>query len=343
MLPKMRMDRGSFLISLDFELYWGVRDSRAIEDCRENILGARKAIPVILDVLQEYAIRATWATVGFLFFDRRADLIAACPRQKPRYRNESLSPYNALEDIGESEAEDPFHFGKSLVHLIRSYPGQEIGSHTFSHYYCLEPGQDEAAFRADIQVALETARRQDIDIKSLVFPRNQANRDYLRICDQLGIQCYRGTEQAWFYAKGKTEGESLSSRGFRLADAYLNISGYNTYTLGAQHDQGPVNLPSSMFLRPYNSKLAFLEPLRRKRITRALEHAARHGETYHLWWHPHNYGTALNENIAFLRKVLDSFRALRDQYGMESLTMSQAAERIQKVDDSTTENLSIGH
>ena len=64
------------------------------------------------------------------------------------------SPYPDLEHIlGRDEIEDPFHFGRSLLEQIRSYPGQEVGTHTFSHYFCLEPTQDLAVFRADLEAA----------------------------------------------------------------------------------------------------------------------------------------------------------------------------------------------
>ncbi len=36
---------GGFVISLDFVLLWGVRDSRTISENGANILGARKAVP----------------------------------------------------------------------------------------------------------------------------------------------------------------------------------------------------------------------------------------------------------------------------------------------------------
>ena len=63
----MESKYGIFTVSLDFELYWGVRDKRTIEDYEKNLEGAKKAIEVILEVFEEYEVHATWATVGFLF------------------------------------------------------------------------------------------------------------------------------------------------------------------------------------------------------------------------------------------------------------------------------------
>ncbi len=61
---------GTLVISLDFELNWGVHDVFTQEQYGENILGAREAIPKILDLFMEYDIHATWATVGMLGFSK---------------------------------------------------------------------------------------------------------------------------------------------------------------------------------------------------------------------------------------------------------------------------------
>src|SRR5689334_25012451 len=119
------MDKGILVVSLDFELFWGVRDRCTLESYGEHIHGARKAIPAMLDLFREYGIHATWATVGFLFFRTKEDLLAACPQSRPIYENARLSPYPVLEEIGRDEAADPYRFGRSLIDLIRSYPGQE--------------------------------------------------------------------------------------------------------------------------------------------------------------------------------------------------------------------------
>jgi hypothetical protein len=58
-----------FLISLDFELMWGVRDHRSIATYGKNILGVREAIPAMLAMFTKYRVKATWATVGMLLFD----------------------------------------------------------------------------------------------------------------------------------------------------------------------------------------------------------------------------------------------------------------------------------
>ena len=63
----MKIDHGIFTASLDFELYWGIRDVTSIQDYEENLKGVPKAIEIMLELFEEYEVHATWATLGFLF------------------------------------------------------------------------------------------------------------------------------------------------------------------------------------------------------------------------------------------------------------------------------------
>src|SRR6266567_3515900 len=217
--------QGVLVISLDFELYWGMRDIVRLEDYRDYFLGERRVIPRLLNLFDDYQVHATWATVGFLFFQTRDELISAFPDRKPNYADRKLFPYDYVKAIGSCEAEDPFHYAPSLIKLIASSPNQEIGSHTFSHYYCLENGQDVGTFRDDLLAAVKAAKRYGLRLESLVFPRNQFNSDYLSVCRELEIRAYRGNPCSWIYSAGRGDEESLRKRGLRLLDAYLNLSG----------------------------------------------------------------------------------------------------------------------
>jgi hypothetical protein len=316
----MKHQNGIFTISLDFELYWGVRDKKNIDDYGENILGVRSAIPAILKLFDEYKIHATWACVGFLFLNDLDELLRELPDQKPNYINKKLSPYDYITSELSARAKiDLYHYALSLIKLILSHQNQEIGSHTFSHYYCLERGQSIDTFKADLVAACKIAKKKyNINIKSLVFPRNQTQIEYLSVLKEKGILSYRGNELAWLYSARNEEDESLPRRALRLIDAYLNLSGSNCYSLDEIVSEPPFNIRSSRFLRPYSKQLRILEPLRLQRIMSGLSYAARKGLVYHLWWHPHNFGANLNQNIAFLAKILDHYNYLKETYGMGS-------------------------
>jgi peptidoglycan/xylan/chitin deacetylase (PgdA/CDA1 family) len=320
-------ERGRFVISLDFELHWGVRDKLSVSAYRDNLLGEREVVPELLRLFAEYGIHATWATVGFMFFRSRAELLRSVPQNLPNYTHRELSPYDSLTTIGESERDDPFHFAPSLIHQIMAVTDQEIATHTFSHYYCLERGQDEESFRADLTTALEVARDQNgIDIRTIVFPRNQVDLDCLRVCSDLGIKAYRGNPTSWLYTARSGDDESTARRGLRLLDAYLPISGTNAHYPTDQAGGLPHNVPASRYLRPYSHVLRALEPLRLRRILDNMTLAAERKQLYHLWWHPHDFGARPEQNLAVLTRILERFAALRESNGMESLNMLEAAE-----------------
>jgi hypothetical protein len=315
---------GTLVISLDFELYWGVRDSRSLESYRENLLGVRSAVPRLLDLFRDYEIHATWATVGFLFCETKEELVESLPDRRPAYSNPRLSPYPHIAELGPDEERDPFHYAPSLVGRIAAAPGQEVGSHTFSHYYCLEQGQGPGDFEADLRAAVAVADRRGIELESLVLPRNQVRPDYLPICRQLGFVTYRGTERSWIYAARARASESRWRRGLRLIDAYANVTSHNLFAPDLSGEP-PHCVPSSRFLRPYDSRLRALESLRLRRILRSLDVAAEHGLAYHLWWHPHNFGVQIDQNLGLLERILERFARLRETHGMRSLAMREVA------------------
>ena len=318
---------GTLVISLDFELHWGVRDALSLARYEKNLLGVRAAVPGMLELFRRYDIHATWATVGLLFCETREELMRSLPQARPHYVDRKLSPYEDMDEVGEDEARDPFHFAPSLVRLIASCPGQEVGTHTFSHYYCLEEGHDAQSFQDDLRSARQTAMRYGLNLGSIVFPRNQTNRDYLHICREFGIKAYRGNESSWIYNGNREREQSFLRRGLRLIDAYTNISGHNCYAVDAGSEL-PLNIPSSRFLRPYSLKVKMFEPLRLRRIKTGMSYAARKGLVYHLWWHPENFGTDPLYNLSFLGKILRHFSDLRTQYGMESRNMGELADNV---------------
>ena len=165
----------------------GESGTKPIRTLQGKSPGERNVIPYLLDLFAKADVHATWATVGFLFFDEKDELLAHLPPLRPGYRDRNLSPYNHVMRIGPNEQKDPFHYARSLICRILQFPGQEIGTHTFSHYYCLEEGQIVNEFRADLRAAYRAAERLGIDLKSLVFPRNQWRPDYLPACAEAGV------------------------------------------------------------------------------------------------------------------------------------------------------------
>lgn len=310
-----------FTISLDFELFWGVHDVFTKDEYGNNILGARKAIPKILKLFKQYNIHATWATVGMLTFGNKKELLSHLPEILPNYKNPKLDVYKYLSTIGGNEKSDPYHYGYSLVRQIEEIENMEIGSHTFSHYCCLEEQYNSNAFLSDLQASNAAFSRLGIHTTSLVFPRNQYNSSAIADASKAGFTVFRGNEDHYLYQPRATNFNKKIVRGYRLIDAYISLTGVNSSNKKV-YDNNIISIPSSRFLRPTRSD--GFESLRLQRILKAMNHAAANNKGFHLWFHPHNFGNKTELNIAFLEKILINFEKLKGEFGMQSLTMKEA-------------------
>lgn len=317
---------GYFVISLDFELFWGMFDKYSIEEYGPNVAGERTAVPRTLALFSEYGIHATWATVGMLMTHNRYELFAYLPPPKlqPAYEDERVSSYAYLQhaNIGTDETGDPYHLGPSLVEAIIRTPHQELANHTFSHYYCVDGKHNSReVFAADLAAHTRIAHEYGVTTTSIVFPRNQWTEEALLTCKDAGIRAYRGNEEHFLYRARRDSEQTPFIRALRLLDHYVNISGHHTYPFPKAAQGALLNIPASRFLRPVMKQLAFLEPLRMRRIKKSMTHAAKHGEVFHLWWHPHNFGINQNENFKNLEEILKHYAMLKKKYGMQSVSM----------------------
>ena len=323
-MNSLNNDKGSFVISLDYELLWGVWDVTTIEKYGNHILGVQQVIPALLELFKTYNIKATFATVGILFAKDKAELLSFLPTVKPAYSNRTYNVYaNEFDKTGSNEKDDPYHFGYTLFDMIKQSE-HEMATHSFSHYFCLEDGQTAEEFDADIKAAIKIAADKNVQLTSLVFPRNQINEAYLPVLQKNGITVYRGNPVSWIYKPRIFAAEIPLIRLCRLLDTYFPISGNNTFLI--KREAGcPVNIPASRFLKPYNKNLAWFEKLKLKRIMNEMTYAAKNNELYHLWWHPHNFGVNINENMQNLAVLLNHYRFLNKKYAFTNLTMKEAA------------------
>lgn len=357
-------NKGTFVVSLDFELYWGMFDKVTLKQYGENIRGVHTALPRILTLFETYGIHATWATVGMLMCEDQDELTSLLPHEslRPVYNDMRVSAYEYLSQ--NKTLESHYYFGKHLVEKITKTPHQELASHTFSHYYTIDGAKNSSAvFRADCEAFTKAAKRFGTKITSIVFPRNQVTAEALEVCTQQGFTAYRGTPDHFLYT-GKAEAKqtNLVLRSLRFLDTYLNLSGHHTYKRPQDHradsrydsanlsvnrkfaqsgdstihhtnssvnratpstPNSLINVPGSWFLRPYSHTLRFLEWMKLRRIKNAMTYAAKNGEIYHLWWHPHNFGKNQDQNFKNLTETLEHFTYLQKEYGMESRNMNE--------------------
>ena len=305
--------KSKLIVSLDFELFWGVQDSHTKESYQQNILGGRKAIPELLNLFEKYGIHATWATVGFLFAQNEEEAKRYFPQEDrmPTYIVAERSAYRCFEgDAGNKTEKDSFYAPEVIAQIAKT-SGQEIGSHTFSHFYCREEGQTVEQFEADMLAAKRIAEDKGYELTSVILPRNQCEPEYTKVLQKLG-----------FTAKIRP-----LMRLLRLADVYLPLTGQGGYI--PKNEKGIWNLVGSRMYKPYFKKLAFLEKLKIHRIKKQMLYAAKNGLTFHFWWHPHNVGTRTELHLKQLEEVFCYYDKLREKYGMESVNMREAVEILE--------------
>ena len=269
----------SLVISLDYELMWGMMDlPNAKQYGQTNVDNVHKAICEMLKLFEKYQVKVTFATVGLLMCQDVEEVVSIAPSLIPSYTKMGLSPYgNYLDSV--KLAKSSLYFSPNTVELLKDSNIVEIGTHTFCHYYCWEEGQTIEEFDADIKTAVEVAAKKNIKVKSIVFPRNNVNEDYLSVCHKYGITSYRGNALN-FFGERKSRLQFIIRRVCRLLDTYLPITDQCSYKYEELNviKGHPVNIPASRFFRPYSSQLCMLESVRISRIKKEIEKAAKLGE-----------------------------------------------------------------
>lgn len=309
----------SLVISLDFEMFWGVTDSCHISEYGRNVMGVWEAIPKILKLFTEFQVKGTWATVGMLMCKDYSEWMDRRPAILPTYTRSICSNYKWQE----AALENPnLFFGRPLVELIMDTPSQELATHTYSHFFCGEDGVTPEQFSSDLLCAQEQIGELGGNFVSLVFPRNQIKEDFIRVLPACGIKMYRGNPKSWIYRHGHYVVGGNAGRAVRFLDSWIPLS-RNLVAKPKMAEKGLVDIPASFFLRPWPRRLAGLESLRLHRMKSIMTAAAQSKGVCHIWWHPHNFGVDIDRNIQVLQSLLEHYRDLRDRYGMKSAAMAE--------------------
>lgn len=313
---------GYFLISLDFELQWGRFDKVILDDAREKELeNTLELIPKMLELFEENEIAVTWAVVGMIFNKSREEWISNIPKSIPNYFNQNLSPYQYFNSLNFDETLKKYFFSPELIKSISNTQKQELASHTYSHYYCLEDGQNIEHFKAD----LETVKSISNEMKSLVLPRNQFNINYHSICRLFEFSTIRTNPSSWYW---EANNDNLWKRLFRLIDTF-NLFSYNKcidLDFFKNQKMAPYFLPSSRFLRSWMPKNKVLNYLKLLRIKFEMTHAAKYKKYYHIWWHPENFGNHPKECLQELKTIVLHYLKLQKKYGFKSVSMNEFGE-----------------
>ncbi len=317
----MNLERGVFIISIDFELIWGTRDLFGAEQFRAACeIEREEVIERLLDLFTQFNVSATWCVLGHLFLDQ-------CREEDGAKHPEIIRPTHSWyrgdwfeNDPGGSEASAPLFLGRSLVERIQSCPvPQEIGCHSFSHVIFGDSGCSRETARSELAASVDAARELGIEMRSFAFPRNEVG--HLDVLKEYGFQCYRGPERNWYEAR---RWPGPIKRLCHLWDVITAAA--PKVVLPEPTEYGIWNIPGSMIYFPMHGLRRHIPISRRvKRAIKGLDAAAEQKRIFHLWFHPTNLADSTDAMFAGLRRILEYAEALRARDRLVILPMSAVA------------------
>src|SRR5262245_44835210 len=237
----IELDRGVFILSIDFELIWGTRDLFGTREFRRACEIERAVvIDRLLDFFVEFGMSATWCALGHLMLDH-------CELDAGQKHPEIVRPSHSWckrdwfdDDPCGNEETAPLFLARSLVKKIRDCPiPQEIGCHTFSHVILGDPGCSRETAKSEIAASVRAASEFGIRMRSFAFPRNKVG--HLDVLSEYGFVCYRGPEPHWYETKNWPKAFG------RLGHLWdVVIAAKPPVVLPGRNESGLWNIPGSM-------------------------------------------------------------------------------------------------
>jgi len=312
--------RGTFVISIDTELAWGLAHRRDGSDGHRFDL-EREVIPQILDLFTRYRISATWAVVGHLFLDR------CQPGPDGRPHPEVIPPDYAWLDGGwfdvdpcSSLDQAPFYYGRDIVEEVAACPvPQEIASHAFSHVIADDPGCSEEVLASELAASRAAAEAHGIELRSFVYPRNAIA--HLGTLRGAGFANYRGHRPAPFAGV-----PAWRRRATVLADRLVPLAGSAVQPLPGP--EGLWNIPQTYLFAPVTSRRRTPVGLWCRQPLARLRQAVRQRSLFHLWFHPYNVTAAPERSLAALERICRAASRARDQGELDILPMGTLTDHL---------------
>jgi hypothetical protein len=310
-------ERGAVILSIDTEQIWGYLDLLNEAQFEEKYPNALLAHEKLLDRLCAAGVGATWFVVGGLAL--RESIGAEDPRMKGLPRDWVCSI------AGGSEQTAPLWFRPSFVERLRdSQPAQEIGLHGgLTHLIWTDPRARRSGVKQELLEGLNALHQIGVKPSSFSFTRNaEAHHELLA---EHGIRCFRGRPPALAWWLGRTFCGALC----RAADEVRSATPLPVWP--HRCSPGLWNIPASMFLYPIGPKRARMISLRSRveRFRKGLDAARRCRGIFHFGFHPENLAES-PQGFAILDDILAALTQAREQGDIESMTMSDVVDRMEK-------------
>lgn len=288
------MTPGKLIITLDFEIGWGVWESERwrARQAKGVYTRLRPALRSFIEFLDEREIALCWATVGAMIAPRTGGEFDHLPDAAQAHIARFLA-----------EAEQPTIEGRDLFDMVAgAKTRQQIASHSYSHTRFDYPGYDTAMQQADLELARRTLREAGAESEAFVFPEN--------------IITTFDAPAAVGHRVARTLPLRQRPTGIARLDGVLErtvlappLARDSTNPLGIAEQTG------SMFFNWWGRGAGLRKTLVERQARLGLQRAAREGGTLHLWLHPFNLTDSPGLAQA-IRSFLDEAAAMRDRGGL---------------------------
>lgn len=263
---------GTVTVSIDAELAWGFHDLPSLPANR--IENARPSWRILVELLDEFEIPATWAVVGHLFLDHCDGIHEDQPSPKNWFRR----------DPGGNVETNKDWFGSDLIELVQDAKvNHEIASHTFSHLLCGADDVTEEIVNAELQRSKELAKADGIELSSFVFPRGSVG--HKRLLADNEFICYRSrSPNRWLKEQFGRPGKFLQ---FNFGREPPPIA---TPTID---EFGLVDIPESLDLFSFEKVIGSItrrtlcDPVVRQ-AKLGIDEVSGSDGVFHMWLHPNN-------------------------------------------------------
>lgn len=296
---------GSVVVSLDAELGWGFHD---LPDPPGNrVESGRRGWSVMLELLDEFDVPATWAVVGHLMLESCDGVHEEHPAP-PGWFDRERGAWADREDL---------RFGPDLVEgVLEADADHELASHTFSHVLFGDPKTDRELAAAELDRATDIAADWGQPIDSFVYPRNDVgHRDVLAEYD---VSAYRGLSPTRDGVRGVFDS---------------TVRDQSLVTVPRTDEYGLVNVPASLFLFGFEgpartvAESVWTDPML-ELARRGIDEAVRSDGVFHMWLHPNNLTSERDDRR--MRSILSYLERRRSETELSVETMGDVARRIQR-------------
>lgn len=269
--------RASFLLSLDCELLWGIRDYGGLRKYPYLSNGFDTYYQSLLKSLNTYKVRASFAFVGAMALSYEEFAKISVHNLNSLYRRRHS------EILQSTQANKELWFQPDIVKKVCNAKLQhEIASHSLTHlrFDAVSMDEDVAAFEMESSHSILHSLNKNVS--SFIFPENCIK--YLSQFKKSPYKIYRAKDETWYH-------KSSMRRALHFLDQSLPIAPKGVHLDKDGH--GNLCIPGSTMFFPYDGVRSIIpDSVRFQKMKEGIDRAIREKKTFHLWFHPWNLGAS---------------------------------------------------